>query len=326
VRLLPGSCPAFTERVGGPGSLFCLAPHGVCRAPALALRAVGSYPAFSPLPSACAWGGLFSVTLSVAPGFRPTPPRLLRGMLPGGVRTFLYRLAPAAIICPTSASIIRESPHGKGKIKRGRRPERKYVRRGTFRFPLSGLRSPSESFRMPDDAVVRWPIFLRPLGPFAAVARPARVESQSSNDEEDVAVAGINADPIPFPGISVATQRARSRGLVEPPSSTENIGSRAGTIVSGIDRGSVARAIKVRQTGNPVARGDCRLHFRGSVWRRDSIAVAQIGRLSRHILINIGGLGAPAEKQSEQWEEERTTAEHHPFFTRNGQSSSRTRC
>ncbi len=31
--------------------LFCLAPHGVFRAPGLAPGAVGSYPAFSPLPS-----------------------------------------------------------------------------------------------------------------------------------------------------------------------------------------------------------------------------------------------------------------------------------
>lgn len=30
--------------------LFCLAPHGVFRAPGLAPGAVGSYPAFSPLP------------------------------------------------------------------------------------------------------------------------------------------------------------------------------------------------------------------------------------------------------------------------------------
>ena len=33
-----------------PGSLFCLAPHGVYRAPELARRAVGFYPAFSPFP------------------------------------------------------------------------------------------------------------------------------------------------------------------------------------------------------------------------------------------------------------------------------------
>jgi len=33
---------------GGSCSLLCLAPHGVYRAPALARRAVGSYPAFSP--------------------------------------------------------------------------------------------------------------------------------------------------------------------------------------------------------------------------------------------------------------------------------------
>src|SRR5207244_3816989 len=53
-----------------PGLLFCLAPQEVFLAPRIALRAVGSYPAFSPLPGACAPGGLFSVTLSVAADFR----------------------------------------------------------------------------------------------------------------------------------------------------------------------------------------------------------------------------------------------------------------
>ena len=92
MRLLPGSCPPEADRPGA-GSLLCLAPHGVFRAPALARRAVGSYPAFSPLPrTPCGEpGGIFSVTLSVAPDFRPTRPRILRGMLPGGVRTFLCR-------------------------------------------------------------------------------------------------------------------------------------------------------------------------------------------------------------------------------------------
>src|SRR5258708_6890543 len=35
-----------------PGLLFCLAPQKVYRAPHIAVRAVGSYPAFSPLPEA----------------------------------------------------------------------------------------------------------------------------------------------------------------------------------------------------------------------------------------------------------------------------------
>ena len=74
-----------------PGLLLCLAPQKVFRAPRIAARAVGSYPAFTPLPGACALGGLFSVTLSVAPGFRPSRPWILHGLLPGGVRTFLSR-------------------------------------------------------------------------------------------------------------------------------------------------------------------------------------------------------------------------------------------
>ena len=38
------------DRAGDPASLFGLAPHGVYRAPEVALRAVGFYPAFSPVP------------------------------------------------------------------------------------------------------------------------------------------------------------------------------------------------------------------------------------------------------------------------------------
>jgi hypothetical protein len=52
-----------------PRRLFGLAPTGGCRAPSLALGAVGSYPTVSPLPReglAAFEGGLFSVALSVA--------------------------------------------------------------------------------------------------------------------------------------------------------------------------------------------------------------------------------------------------------------------
>ena len=52
VRLLPGAIhPLRDLRPGGPFLLFCLAPHEVCRAPFLAVGAVGSYSAVSPLPS-----------------------------------------------------------------------------------------------------------------------------------------------------------------------------------------------------------------------------------------------------------------------------------
>ena len=73
-----------------PRLLFCLAPHGVCRAPLLSPGAVGSYPAFSPLlhqsssPRAIfaevedERSGIFSVTLSVAKNFRPALPRFRR--------------------------------------------------------------------------------------------------------------------------------------------------------------------------------------------------------------------------------------------------------
>jgi len=49
-------------------SLYDLAPGGACRAAPVAGGAVGSYPTVSPLPGACAPGGLFSVALSLSPG------------------------------------------------------------------------------------------------------------------------------------------------------------------------------------------------------------------------------------------------------------------
>ena len=43
--------PRGDLRPGGPFLLFCLAPRGVCHASFITVGAVGSYPAFSPLPS-----------------------------------------------------------------------------------------------------------------------------------------------------------------------------------------------------------------------------------------------------------------------------------
>ena len=95
---VPGAVAGFRQTLGcdyypgasafaagqAPCSLFCLAPQKVYRAPDLTIRAVGSYPAFSPLPEMRERtpGGLFSVTLSVDPSFRRERPRLFRGLLP----------------------------------------------------------------------------------------------------------------------------------------------------------------------------------------------------------------------------------------------------
>src|ERR1700745_231522 len=82
-------------RIGGPAALplFCLAPHGVFLASRIASRAVSSYLAFSTLPALCCHrtGGVFSVTLSVTAILPLRRPRVLRGMSPYGVRTFLQR-------------------------------------------------------------------------------------------------------------------------------------------------------------------------------------------------------------------------------------------
>ena len=76
LRPVPGT-RLLSQHRRGPrqGSLFGLTPGEVFHAPSLALRAVGSYPAFSPLPRFFNRGGMFSVALSVAGNFRPWRPR-----------------------------------------------------------------------------------------------------------------------------------------------------------------------------------------------------------------------------------------------------------
>ena len=108
MRLLPeGFFPHSREnRAGNPSPLLCLAPHGVFRAAPLARRPVGSHPAFSPLPSTTfrfknstrslatpesgAGRYIFCDTLR-HPGFASRMPPISRGMLPYGVRTFLWQ-------------------------------------------------------------------------------------------------------------------------------------------------------------------------------------------------------------------------------------------
>ena len=110
----------FRETWSGPlrDPLFGLAPDGVFRAALLALRAVRSYRTFSPLPPACADGGLifcgtfrrkvFQLPARVYLRSKPE----LRGIAPCGVRTFLFRLAPKAILRP-SKTIARITDAGK---------------------------------------------------------------------------------------------------------------------------------------------------------------------------------------------------------------------
>ena len=101
----------FRGTWSGPlrGSLFGLAPDGVFRASSLALRAVRSYRTFSPLPASlakhrrfnflwhCPSKGLSTFRPRVSRPHRPE----LRGIAPFGVRTFLPRLAPGAILRPS---------------------------------------------------------------------------------------------------------------------------------------------------------------------------------------------------------------------------------
>ena len=105
----------FRETWSGPlrGFLFGLAPDGVFRAVPLTRDAVVSYTTFSPLPMALAKHRRFnflwhcpSESLST---FRPRVSQSngpgLRGIAPFGVRTFLFRLAPKAILRPSKTKM-----------------------------------------------------------------------------------------------------------------------------------------------------------------------------------------------------------------------------
>ena len=93
-RLLPGGCPAEAERARRRASCYVLHRSRFFVPRALLRGRWALTPPFHPYPQPLlrgTVGGLFSVTLSVAPGFRPSRPRILHGLLPGGVRTFLSR-------------------------------------------------------------------------------------------------------------------------------------------------------------------------------------------------------------------------------------------
>ena len=110
---IPGIRP-LSRNWSGPlrDSLFGLAPDGVFRAVPLTRDAVVSYTTFSPLPVALAKHRRFnflwhcpSESLST---FRPRVSQSngleLRGIAPFGVRTFLFQLAPKAILRPSKTT------------------------------------------------------------------------------------------------------------------------------------------------------------------------------------------------------------------------------
>ena len=96
VRLLPGSHGQATQLPVLSCTAWGLSCPGACAPGGELLPRLFTLAGVSP-------GGLFSVTLSVTAGFRPRPPHVVCGMLPWGVRTFLQRVAPPAVIRHPSA-------------------------------------------------------------------------------------------------------------------------------------------------------------------------------------------------------------------------------
>ena len=95
---IAGTPDYASQNPGTSRPLFGLAPGGVCSAPDVAIRAVGSYPAVSPLPPPVARRRRYTFCctfLDRFPGHRALP-----GTLPCGARTFLTRPNAGATVRP----------------------------------------------------------------------------------------------------------------------------------------------------------------------------------------------------------------------------------
>jgi hypothetical protein len=87
-----GVLPAFAgKRAGNPSLCFVLHRMGFFVRLRLRERPVGPYPAFSPLPSAIGARRYIFCDTVRHPEFTFQVPPLSRGMLPSGVRTFLWQ-------------------------------------------------------------------------------------------------------------------------------------------------------------------------------------------------------------------------------------------
>ena len=117
------------NRAGDPYLCFVLHHMGFLMRPRLHKGPVGSYPAFSTLPRStlatfCHFhrfgaakveqGGIFSVILSVIWSLRPKCPRFSRGMLPYGVRTFLWHNKGCASDHPSRCYLYHGFPDASG--------------------------------------------------------------------------------------------------------------------------------------------------------------------------------------------------------------------
>lgn len=152
----PGRVP-LARNGSGPlrHPLFGLAPDGVFRASSLALRAVGSYSTFSPLPSVkfksrvqdlnFTEGGLFSVALSVGNASRHCRPRVsqrrrqltLAASSYAASRPVVFGLSspaplarPGAILRPSRTEAIIHTQrllNKRGSKKRGRRERHRQI-------------------------------------------------------------------------------------------------------------------------------------------------------------------------------------------------------
>ncbi len=104
------------RRRRGPSVLSCTTRGLSC--PVACAPGGGLLPRlFTLTPSLATGGGMFSVTLSVTTGLRRPSPRVVRGALPYGVRTFLSRAAPCDVSGSGHRSVIANVPASTGLAK-----------------------------------------------------------------------------------------------------------------------------------------------------------------------------------------------------------------
>src|SRR5215213_6321251 len=111
----------------------------------------------------------------------------------------------------------------------------------------------------------------------ARAARPAaaRVEAQTRDDHEDVAVVGEDRHPLAAALVAPAHEAGGVQRRRQEARTGQRERDRSGAVVAVVLPGAVAAAPLVGLTGDLVAGGDHRLDLTGGVARGDRVAVRQ---------------------------------------------------
>src|SRR5688500_7937923 len=152
--------------------LFDLAPVGVCRAAHVAVSAVGSYPAFSPLPALLRRRSVFCGTVRRA----KCTPRSYLATLPSGARTFLEGI-PAPVATVRSVAHTEYSGFSPGEL-----PGRRHSCLRNLQYATGTAPSPGDA-----GEEVRLNEAFNELGPFSITGLPGWSSSAGSRPPRPIA-------------------------------------------------------------------------------------------------------------------------------------------